>query len=98
VEMVNYIDKNPHAELPELLGRWSGHESHDELVVLANRQLDIDDAAMAAEFADGVASYIDQASRAHRRRLLAEMKEHPSEEKFRRFWSLKQGQNDGLSS
>ncbi|MFP6817183.1 MAG: DNA primase [Pseudomonadales bacterium] len=94
VDMVNYIDKNPQAELPELLGRWAGHEFHEELLALADRQLDIDGAAMAAEFADGVASHLGQARRAQRRRLLAEMKEDPSDEKFRRFWTLKRGQND----
>ncbi|MCZ6709507.1 MAG: toprim domain-containing protein, partial [Gammaproteobacteria bacterium] len=94
-DMVNYIDKNPRAERPELLGRWAGHEFHEELLELADRQLDIDDAAMAAEFVDGVASHLDQARRAQRRRLLAEMKDDPSDEKFRRFWTLKRGQNDG---
>jgi DNA primase len=98
VDMVKYVDAHPDAELPELLGRWSGHESHGELLGLADRELNIEADAMAAEFAEGVARYLEQRSRADRRRLLAEMKQDPSEEKFRRFWSLKQGRKDDSES
>jgi DNA primase len=94
VDMVNYIDQNPEAERPELLGRWAGHEAHAELVGLANRQLGIADEAMAAEFADGVGRLLAQRRRADRRALLAEVKQDPSDEKFRQFWSLKQAHGD----
>jgi DNA primase len=91
IDMVKYVDENPSAELPELLGRWAGHEAHEELLGLADRPLDIDQAAMAAEFADGLDRYLEQRNRADRLRMLAELKQNPSEEKFRRFWSLRRG-------
>jgi len=95
IDMIKYIDQNPHAERPELLGHWAGHESHEELLRLSDRPLDIDDEALGAEFTDGVRRLLEQRRRNHRRELLDEMKRDPSDEKFRRFWSLKQGQEDG---
>jgi DNA primase len=97
-DMVIYVDENAEAELPELLGRWSGHEFHDEMLVLADKQLTIDDEAMVAEFSDGVDRHLEQRERADRRRLLADMKQDPTDEKFRRFWSLKQAQKEGRNS
>ena len=95
-EIVKYADENPQAGLPEFLGRWSGHEVYEELLALSNRQSSIGVEAMAAEFVDGIARYTEQRSRADRRRLLDEMKQDPSEEKFREFWLLKQGEKDGI--
>jgi DNA primase len=95
VDMVKYLEQNPEADLPELLGRWIGHELHDDLLRLADRRPDIDDDALVADFVDGVRRYLEQRGRANRRELLAELKRDPSEEKLRRFWSLKQGGNSG---
>jgi len=89
LDVVKYIDKNPEADSALLLGRWSGDAVHEELVVLFERQLDLAEGAMQAEFVDGVGRYLAHINSAERRRLLEEMKEAPSTDKLKRFWTLK---------
>ncbi len=47
---------------------------------------------MTQEFCEGLAQHVDLAARRGRQRLLADMKENPSQQKLREFWSLKQDQ------
>ncbi|MCZ6643045.1 MAG: DNA primase [Gammaproteobacteria bacterium] len=89
LDVVKYIDENPEADTALLLGRWSGDAAHEELVVLFERQLDLAEGAMQAEFVDGVTRYVARTNSAERRRLLEEMKEEPSTDKLKRFWKLK---------
>ncbi|MCB1685273.1 MAG: DNA primase [Pseudomonadales bacterium] len=94
VDVVNYIDKNPETELSELLGRWAGHPAHGEIAVLAARPLHLDQGALAAEFTEGVARYVEQHARRRRRSLLAQMKDAPSTDKLQEFWALRRGGAD----
>lgn len=94
VEIVSYIDKNPEAELSELLGRWAGHPAHGEIASLAARPIHLDQGALAAEFRDGVAKYVEQEARHRRRSLLAQMRDAPSTDKLQEFWALRRGGAD----
>ena len=91
-EIVNYIVKNPGVGRSEILGRYAGESLHPLLVELASRPTVLAAEAMTQEFCEGLAQHVDLAARRDRRRLLADMKENPSQEKLREFWSRKRGQ------
>ncbi|MCZ6458001.1 MAG: DNA primase [Gammaproteobacteria bacterium] len=91
-EIVNYIVKNPGVGRSEILGRYAGEKLHSVLVELASRPTGLAGEAMAQEFCEGLAQHVDLAARRGRQRLLADMKENPSQQKLREFWSLKQDQ------
>jgi DNA primase len=90
-DLVRYVAANPHAETPELVGRWVGHELEPELQRLAQRPSGLAGDALAAEFSDGAARYLAQRKGAGRRALLADLKEQPTAENLRRYWDSKQG-------
>jgi len=91
-EIVNYIVKNPGVGRSEILGRYAGEKLHSVLVELASRPTGLAGEAMTQEFCEGLAQHVDLAARRGRQRLLADMKENPSQQKLREFWSLKQDQ------
>ena len=91
-EIVNYIVKNPGVGRSEILGRYAGEKLHSVLVELASRPTGLAGEAMTREFCEGLAQHVDLAARRGRQRLLADMKENPSQQKLREFWSLKQDQ------
>ncbi len=91
-EIVNYIVKNPDVGRSEILGRYAGETLHSVLVELASRPTVLAAEAMTQEFLEGLAQHVELAAQRGRRRLLADMKENPSQEKLRDFWSRKQGQ------
>ena len=91
-EIVNYIVKNPGVGRSEILGRYAGEKLHSVLVELASRPAGLAGEAMTREFCEGLAQHVDLAARRGRQRLLADMKENPSQQKLREFWSLKQDQ------
>ncbi len=93
-ELVTYLDEHPDAETPELLGRWTGHELHEELTGLARQPSAIDVAAVRGDFTDGVARYLDKQQASARRQLISEMHQDPSAERLKDYWSLKQGPRD----
>jgi DNA primase len=86
LEIVNYIDQNPGVDTTEILGRWSGTEDHRALLGMLEQPMPLDDTALQGEFADGVDRYLALREQSDRRRLLAEMRQDPSREKFQAFW------------
>jgi DNA primase len=89
VQLVRYVDQNPDADPSEILGRWSGTAEHVVLSGLLTRSAGLPETAMQAEFAEGVARYLELCRRADRRRVLAEAGQERSKEKFAEYWSLK---------
>ncbi len=89
LEIVRYIDNNPEADTAEILGRWSGTADHRILSTLVAQPVALADGALQAEFTDGVERYLQLRDRADRQKLLAEVREDPSREKFEAFWSAK---------
>jgi DNA primase len=94
VQLVRFIDQNPDAETAELLGRWSGTPEHNVLTGLLARPATLHDTAMQAEFSEGVDRYLELARRADRRRVLDELRQERSTEKFLEYWSLKRGASE----
>jgi hypothetical protein len=97
VEVARYVEQNPEAEPVEILGRWSGTPAHALLMALLEAPLALDAHALQGEFTDGVEKLVAALDRAERRRLLAEVRQAPSREKFEAFWSLKQGGEPGAA-
>jgi hypothetical protein len=91
VEVVRYLDGHPEADTVEILGRWTGTAAHAVLVELLKSPVTLEDHALQGEFTDGVDKLLGALERNERRRLLAEVREAPTREKFREFWSLRQG-------
>ena len=89
-EIVTYLAKNPGVGQSEILGRYSGEPIHPLLASLLSRPCTLTAEAMTMEFAEGLVRHVALAAKAERRRLLAELKEDPSQEKLREFWSLRQ--------
>jgi hypothetical protein len=89
VEVVRYLDGHPEADTVEILGRWTGTAAHAVLVELLKSPVTLEDHALQGEFTDGVDKLLGALERNERRRLLAEVREAPTREKFREFWSLR---------
>jgi hypothetical protein len=89
LEVVKYIAENPSADTAEILGRWSGTGDQQALLALLEQSAPLAVTAVQAEFADGVSRYLALRSQADRRRLLAEVRQDPSREKFQAFWSAR---------
>jgi DNA primase len=87
VDMVKYIAENPETDAVEVLGRWAGTDQHAVLVGLLGRPLDLEDGALQGEFFEGVDRYLGLRARSERRRLLAEVRQDASREKFAEFWA-----------
>jgi DNA primase len=96
-ELVTYLDDHPDAETPELLGRWTGHDLHDELTGLARQPSAIDVAAVRGDFTEGVVRYLEKQQASARRQLISEMHQDPSAERLKDYWSLKQGPRGKVS-
>ncbi len=94
-DLVRYVLANPTADAPELLGRWVGHPFETELQQLAGRRFGLGADALAEDFTDGVGRYLAQRARAHRRTVLADLKDQPTAENLRRYWDLKQTETGG---
>ena len=89
LEIVNYIDEKPDADVTEILGRWSGTADHPTLLALLDQPAALAEGALQAEFSDGVDRYLGLRSRADRQKMLAEVRKEPSREKFAAFWTAK---------
>jgi DNA primase len=79
-EIVNYLAKNPLADAGDLLGRWAGHAVEPVLKELLQTPLSLDAAALAPEFQEGLARYVDFARGEERRALLDQLRNAPSQE------------------
>jgi DNA primase len=88
-QVVRYLVENPDAGSTEVLGRWSGTPEHDALLGLLSRAIPLPEAAMQAEFTEGVARLVLHSRRAERHRVLAQVRQEPSRENFAEYWSLK---------
>ena len=89
VELVRYVDQNPDTSAAEILGRWSGTPEHRVLSGLLERPAALPETAMQAEFSEGITRYLELCRRDDRRRVLAEVHQDRSKEKFAEYWSLK---------
>ncbi len=58
LEVVRYLDQNPEAEAPEILGRWSGTPEHGVLKGLLAHRMPLPDAHLQRDFTEGVQSYL----------------------------------------
>jgi len=85
-EIVAYVARHPETDSSDLLGRWSGHAVHPELLALLERPPRLDVDAMEPEFRDGVDRFVELARRAERRALLARLRAEPSAEALRELW------------
>jgi DNA primase len=94
VHAVRYVDQNPDADTAEILGRWSGTAEHAILAGLVARPAALQENAMQAEFSEGVSRYLDLCRRADRQRVLAELRQERSQEKFLEYWSLKRDSSE----
>jgi DNA primase len=92
-EIVNYVVENPGVGQSEILGRYSGESIHPLLASLLSKPCSLALEAMATEFTEGLERHVALAAQAKRRQLLAELREDPSQEKLREFWSLRQHQH-----
>jgi DNA primase len=91
VEVVRYVDGHPEADAVEILGRWAGTAAHPVLVDLLKAPVALEEHALQGEFTAGVDKLLEAQERSERRRLIEEMRDAPTREKFREFWSLRQG-------
>jgi DNA primase len=97
-QVVRYLVESPDSGSAEVLGRWSGTPEHDALVGLLTRNSPLPEAAMQAEFTEGVGRLLLHSRRAERHRLLAEVRQDPSREKLAEYWSLKRSAGNGGES
>jgi DNA primase len=98
VEVARYVNENPDAEPVEILGRWSGTAAHALLLQLLQAPLALGVHALQGEFTDGVEKLLGALERAERLRLLAEVRQAPTREKFEAFWARRQAGSAGSGS
>jgi DNA primase len=87
-QVINYIDENPEAETEELLVHWSDHPQHRQLLAKAERSLEIDAAAIALEFGDGLLRLTEHVRTDLRKQALTALKDSPNDEALRKYWQL----------
>ncbi|MFM8355305.1 MAG: toprim domain-containing protein, partial [Gammaproteobacteria bacterium] len=90
IEVARYLDAHPEADAVEILGRWTGTPAHERLLELVRQPSALVPHALQGEFTEGVTRLLEGLARDARKRLLAEMRTNPSEEKFREFWAHRQ--------
>lgn len=90
IEVARYLIAHPEADAVEILGRWTGTPAHERLLELVRQPSALAAHALQGEFTEGVTRLLDGVARDARKRLLAEMRQNPSEEKFREFWAHRQ--------
>ena len=95
LEVVRFLDARPEADAAEILGRWAGTAAHPRLIELIKAPFALDDHALQGEFTAGVAKLVQSFARTERRRLLAEVRESPSADKFREFWTQRRSAAGG---
>ena len=84
-QLFAYLEDHPQADTEEILVRWSDEPWYPELLKRAQKQVEIGPQEMAGEFCDGVARLYQNLLNYQRRQALAELKENPDAEGFRRF-------------
>ena len=84
-QLFAYLEQHPDADTEEILVRWSDEPWYPELLRRAQKPVEIGPQEMAREFCDGLARLYKNLLNYQRRQALAELKENPDAEGFRKF-------------